>query len=142
MTIYVNIGSNIGDRLDLIEQAVALIIELWAPAKVRRSRYIESEPWGYDSPNQFLNLGLAIDVEGEVNPFDVLHNLQAIEQQISQASHRNADGSYADRFIDIDLIAIDNIKINTAELTLPHPRAHLRSFVTIPLQDLGFVLPD
>lgn len=140
MTIYVNIGSNQGDRHALIEQAVALIVSHWSPSPVRRSRYVESEPWGYDSPNKFLNLGIAIDAEGAVNPFDTLHSLQAIEHSISPTPHRNPDGTYADRLIDIDLIAIDNLRIDTPELTLPHPRAHLRPFVTIPLSDLGFPL--
>lgn len=137
MAIYINIGSNQGDRQALIEQAVALIVSHWAPAPVRRSRYIESDPWGYDSPNRFLNLGLAIDVDGMVDPLDTLHALQDIERSISPASHRNPDGSYADRLIDIDLIAIDHLRVNTPELTLPHPRAHLRPFVTTPLSDLG-----
>lgn len=72
-----------------------------------------------------------------MEPLDVLHALLEIERSISRASHRKADGSYADRLIDIDLIAIDHLRVESPELTLPHPRAHLRPFVTIPLADLS-----
>lgn len=134
--IYINIGSNRGDRMAFIEKAVALIASEWSGAAVRRAPVMESEPWGYVSGNPFLNLGIALDVEDEVDPFDVLDRLQAIERSISVAPHRNADGSYRDRDIDIDLIEIDGITVDSPRLILPHPRMKERPFVMIPLQYL------
>ncbi len=131
-----------GDRRALIERAVALIEDHWASSAVRRSQYIESEPWGYDSPRPFLNLGIAIDTTEEVDPYATLNDLLTIERKISPAPHRKPDGSYADRMIDIDLIAIDRLKIVSPRLILPHPRAHLRPFVTIPLAQLGYTFGD
>ena len=64
-TAYINIGSNMGNRNALIEQAIAHI-EFLCNAKTRKSPYVESEPWGYDSPNTFLNIGIAI--ETQLNP--------------------------------------------------------------------------
>ncbi|MCD8387297.1 MAG: 2-amino-4-hydroxy-6-hydroxymethyldihydropteridine diphosphokinase [Bacteroidales bacterium] len=139
MTVYANIGSNQGDRHALIEQAVALIAKSFPDGRIRNSDYIESEPWGYDSPNAFLNLGIAIDLdvaEG-IGPELVLDRLLTVERCVSDSPHRNADGSYRDRPIDIDLIAIDFLEVNTPNLILPHPRAHLRDFVMIPLRQLA-----
>lgn len=135
MTAYLNIGSNQGDRHANLKRAVALIVDAWRDCKVRTSDIIESEPWGFDSPHGFLNIGVAIDgFTG--SPHALLRSLQAIEKSISATPHRNADGSYADRIIDIDIIEIDGVAMSTPSLTLPHPRAHLRHFVTIPLEQL------
>lgn len=136
MACYLNIGSNIGDRLALIEQAVALLRKALPDCGLRLSDYIESEPWGYESPHRFLNLGIAIDgYRG--TPLDLLRLTQSVESQVADAPHRNADGTYRDRPIDIDIIAIDGVAFTTPELTLPHPRASEREFVLIPLTQLG-----
>lgn len=144
-----------GDRHALIESAVARIIdamseeepltalETLAPSRtlesvsphVRRSAYIESEPWGYDSPRPFLNLGLA--VETEIPPGKLLDLLLGVERSISPVSHRTPSGDYADRLIDIDLIAYGNLVVDTPRLTLPHPRMHLRDFVLRPMTQLA-----
>lgn len=133
-TAYINIGSNMGDRAALIDRAVAHIEHLCGTS-ARRAPIIESEPWGYESPNPFLNLGIAIDTD--IAPLQLLHRLQAIELLISPASHRDSDGNYIDRLIDIDLIAIDEIVVTLPELTLPHPRMHLRRFVLAPMCTLA-----
>lgn len=134
MTAHINLGSNIGDRRALLETAVARI-EAALGVNCRRSAVIESEPWGYNSPNRFLNLGISIDA-GEMTPFELHRLLQKIQSEISAEPHRTASGAYADRAIDIDLICMEQIVIDTAALTLPHPRMHLREFVLRPLAQL------
>lgn len=137
--IHLNIGSNIGDRAALIERAVAALCESLDPdgnAEIRLAPIIESEPWGFESDNRFLNLGLLIDTPVDVDPHEVLKSLQEVEREIADCPHRNADGSYADRPIDIDLIAIDGKTVNTPALQLPHPRMHLREFVLRPISEL------
>ena len=62
--------------------------------------------------------------------------LMAIQDSICSAAHRDSTGAYIDRIIDIDLIAIDDTVIDTPELTLPHPRMHLRDFVVRPMLEL------
>ncbi len=134
--IHVNIGSNIGDRAALIERAVAALCEHLDPegtAEIRLAPIVESEPWGFESDNRFLNLGVMIDTADDVNPHEILNCLQAVEREIADCPHRKADGSYADRPIDIDLIAIDDMMIDTPALRLPHPRMHLRGFVLQPI---------
>ena len=137
--IHINIGSNIGDRAALIERAVAALSESLDPDNrcvIRLAPLIESAPWGYESTNSFLNLGLMIETPGDETPESVLKTLQTVERRISDTPHRNPDGSYADRPIDIDLIAVDDKIIDTPSLQLPHPRMHMRDFVLKPIADL------
>lgn len=137
MRIHINIGSNQGDRRALIGQAVALIASAWPDARMRLSRPVESEPWGYESPNRFLNLGVMLDTDVPSSPHDVLLRLLAIERRVGGgAPHRGADGAYCDRPVDIDLIVVDRLCLSTPDLTLPHPRARLRPFVMHPLHEL------
>lgn len=169
-TIYLNIGSNKGDRQALIEQAVAFITLQFPQATLRRSDFIETAPWGFDSDNKFLNLGIALDfpTSGNSNDIDKYHainesavvvpnderkkivteadlkqlldfhgKIQRIEQAVSSCHHRDANGNYIDREIDIDIIAIDDLIINTPTLIIPHPRMHLRDFVLTPMLQLA-----
>lgn len=132
-TAYINLGSNIGDRRYTIERAVTAI-EADLGVSARRSQWVESEPWGFDSPNRFVNLGIAVDTDLE--PIELLRRLQAVEKSIDPSSHRDAEGRYIDRVIDIDLIAVDHLVVDTPELTLPHPRMKERPFVMGPLLEL------
>lgn len=131
---YINIGSNMGERKRLIFKAVSMIESLCGnPA--RRSALIESKSWGYASQRLFLNLGISIST---CLPALELHRgLQAVQNSISPASHRDDRGGYADRLVDIDLIALDNLVIDSPELQLPHPRMHLRDFVLRPMTELA-----
>lgn len=135
---HISIGSNLGNSRSLIEQAVAGIALLADGGEVRRSRWIESEPWGFESAHSFLNLGMEINTQ--LGPRELLGRLLEIEHSISSAPHRDASGRYADRLIDIDLIYYDNEVIDDQRsdttLILPHPRMHLRGFVLEPVAEL------
>lgn len=102
---------------------------------------MQSEPWGYDSANRFLNQGLRLDLGRTMEPEQVLDTTQAVERTICDAPHRNPDGTYRDRLIDIDIIAIDDITLSTPRLTLPHPRMQERPFVLGPYRELQQALP-
>lgn len=130
---HVNIGSNLGDGRANVTRAADMIAARLG-VDVRRAEPVVSEPWGYTSPNPFVNLGIAFDTD--IEPPVLLRILRDIEAAISPAPHRNADGSYADRLIDIDLIAVGDAVADTPELTLPHPRMHLRDFVLRPVAQL------
>ncbi|MCM1066702.1 MAG: 2-amino-4-hydroxy-6-hydroxymethyldihydropteridine diphosphokinase [Muribaculaceae bacterium] len=141
--IYINIGTNSGDRRANLARAVAAIVShpLLGAGTVRCSTIVESEPWGYLSANPYLNQGLAIDINGDPTSVPWLHSLldatQAIERSLSATPHRNPDGSYRDREIDIDIIAVDTLAYSDTRLTLPHPRMHLRDFVLLPMAELA-----
>lgn len=129
--VHINIGTNQGDRLGNISRAVALI-SLYAGIVTAAGPVVESEPWGYDSPNRYLNTG--INLYTALAPHRLLDTLQLIEKTISTVPHRNTDGTYRDRAIDIDIILYADALINTPRLTVPHPRMHLRPFVIEPLK--------
>lgn len=153
--VHINIGSNLGDREDNIGRAVVSLRQLALDvSEVRVSGLVTSSPWGYKSANEFINVGVSFDTD--LTPQELLQATQSIEQSISTASHRAADGTYIDRIIDIDIIACCSttdlspdststsrqpytsalIEIHTPDLTLPHPRAHLRDFVMSPLREI------
>lgn len=137
--IHINIGSNIGDRAVLIECAVAAIcrrIDADCRAEIRLAPIQESEAWGFESDSHFLNLGMMVDIPGDVDPVGLLTMLQEAEREVSDTPHRSSDGNYIDRKIDIDLIAIDDMILDSPSLTLPHPRMHLRDFVLQPVMEL------
>jgi len=142
-TAHINIGSNLGDSRSIIERAVAEIALLPDTERpLRRSDYITSDPWGFTSAHRFLNIG--VEIHTGIRPEELLRRLLSIQDSISPAPHRTADGSgYADRMIDIDLIYYGNTICSTPTLTLPHPRLHLREFVLRPILQLspGWVHP-
>ncbi|MDE5773987.1 MAG: 2-amino-4-hydroxy-6-hydroxymethyldihydropteridine diphosphokinase [Muribaculaceae bacterium] len=141
MIVYINIGSNLGDRRLNLSRAVSKVHKAFGPFHLSHS--VESDPWGYDSPHRFLNIGMAF--RSDLEPLEILHTLQAIEREISPASHRRTDGSYADRLIDIDIMAITDenadgtetpLTIDSPELTVPHPHLQERPFFLDPLREL------
>lgn len=140
---HLNIGSNLGDSENNIRLAVAMMQQQAVVlSSIIVSDVYMSEPWGFDSDNKFYNVGMSFDAE--IEPFALLKLTQNIEKDISRGAHRDATGNYIDREIDIDIIAgasvnpttgdITLLEINTPQLILPHPRAHLRDFVLHPLQ--------
>lgn len=137
MRIHLNIGSNQGDRKAFIAGAVALIASRLEPCDVTTSALFESEPWGFVSTHKFLNMAVMIERPTPLDPLAVLEITQQAERLIGHgAPHRNADGTYRDRPVDIDIIDIDGIVLDSPRLTLPHPRAALRDFVIVPLSQL------
>jgi len=133
MYVFVNIGSNLGDRRLNLSRAVRLISEVFGPFEV--SHAIESEPWGYDSIRQYLNIGMMFQTE--LSPGDILHKLQEIEKCICPDAHRDSGGGYKDRVIDIDIVAIGELIINTPELQVPHPHISERRFYLEPMAELA-----
>lgn len=136
MVYYINIGSNLGNRLMNLTRAVSAIEKQFGWFEL--SHHIESDAWGYESKNKFLNVGMAFI--SDLVPTDVLHILQDIEKSINPATHRNADGSYKDRMIDIDIMAVDDMVMNTPELTLPHPHLNDRPFFLEPFKELKEIM--
>lgn len=131
MTAYVNIGSNKGNRRENLSRAIAL---LDFPG-LRVSETVETAPWGFESSRSFLNVGVAF--ETDLGPEALLLKLLEIQNTVDPSPHRDASGAYIDRAVDIDLVAVDDLVVETPALTLPHPRMHLRDFVLIPMAELA-----
>ncbi len=133
MKYYLNLGSNLGNRLLHLTRAMKAIGEEFGPYET--SHKVESDPWGFDSTNRFVNIGLAI--ESSLDPEEVLSRLQAIEKSISPRGHRRWDGSYNDREIDIDIMATDGEPYASKTLQIPHRHLAQRDFFLKPLAELA-----
>lgn len=146
MAIHINIGSNTGDSATLIAEAVRRIGALLPERTMRVSEPYRSRAWGYESEHEYMNVGVMFEGRGVPTPSDArafLGRLQGIEKALGHCAHRNADGTYRDRDLDIDIIDIDGMVLDTPDLTLPHPRMHLRKFVLEPIAEIdpGWIHP-
>ena len=130
--LYLSLGSNLGDRADMLYRAIALIGERIGTVQ-RVSSFIETEPWGFQSKHPFLNA--ACMVLTALSPQECLERTQQIERELGR-KRKSRNGIYHDRPIDIDLLMYDDVKLSTPTLTLPHPRMQERDFVMIPLREI------
>jgi len=131
-SLYLSLGSNLGDREGNLHRAIRLIGE--RVGKVERiSSFIETEPWGFESKHPFLNA--AILVRTTLSPIACLDATQQIERELGRQT-KSSDGIYHDRPIDIDLLMYGDLRISTPRLTLPHPHMLERDFVMIPLREI------
>ena len=131
-TVYLGLGSNIGNRKRMIAQAIENINKQ-VGVVVRQSALYETKPWGFESPNDFINA--AICCETELAPRALMRKLQSIEQQMGRVGKTTGE-QYQDRVIDIDILLYDDIKVNEPDLKIPHPYMREREFVMIPLKEI------
>ena len=134
--IYIGLGSNQGNREQLIEKAIEhLSVALGAP--VRQSSVIETEPWGFESDTPFLNM--VICFRCQLQPTKLLDLTEKTEKELGRIT-KSSDGIYKDRPIDIDILLYGNHVIESERLTIPHPRLHERLFVLEPLKEISPLL--
>lgn len=131
-TVYLSLGSNLGDRHLAMRRAIALLGELVGTVD-RQSTPIETEPWGFSSPNRFLNM--CVRVLTPLSPERLLDVTKDIELRLGRTV-KSVDGQYHDRPIDIDILMYDDLQLDTPSLTLPHPHMRERDFVMIPLREI------
>lgn len=131
-TVYLGLGTNLGDKEGNIGEAVRRIGELIGTVECQ-STLLVSEPWGFESENTFVNAALRCSTELE--PMDVLEKTQEIERAMGR-TQKSVDGQYHDRIIDIDILMYDDLHIDTKTLKLPHPLMKERDFVMIPLEEV------
>ena len=137
-TAYLSLGTNLGDKEHNLVSAITEIERRIGPIRAQ-SAFLATEPWGFESPNTFLNA--AIRVETELSPHALLKVTQQIERDMgrTQKSTVNSQLStviYHDRIIDIDILLYDDLHIHTKKLTIPHPHMYERDFVLIPLKEI------
>lgn len=131
-TTYLSLGSNLGDRKQLLHTAINEIAERVGQVEAISS-CIETEPVGFDSVHLFLNM--AVRVRTELNPYELLKVLKQLERDLGR-TRKSHDGVHYDRTIDIDILLYDNLEINSEELQIPHPRMWERDFVMRPLKEI------
>jgi len=130
----VSLGSNIEPRDEYLKKAVLALSMLPGTHFVKASSVLETEP--VDVPEEFASLRFLNQVavfDTTLGPLEFSRRMHAIEDALGRVrTVRNGP-----RTIDIDLIDFGGLVLDVPELTLPHPRAHLRDFVKIPLKELG-----
>ena len=130
--VFLSIGSNLGDSLNTLRQA-AIDIEKSLGAIASASSIYESEPWGFDAGQNFLNAVLAVDTS--LSPEKVLRKINEIEN--AHGRIRPQTGGYSSRTLDIDIVFYDDLILDSAALNIPHPRLHERLFVLLPLAEIA-----
>lgn len=130
--VYLSLGSNLGDRKDNLAQAIRLIGERVGEV-LRKSSFLETKPWGFESDNLFVNV--CVLCETTLTPRQVLRATQKIERELGR-THKSVNGHYADRLIDIDILLYDDLRVDEPDLQIPHPLMFEREFVMIPLGEI------
>ena len=141
------LGGNLGDRLELLQSALDALTDAPGIQPLSISPVYETEPFGgpeespdaKDVSSQPAYLNAVALVGTDLTPHQLLVRTQAIEE----ALHRVRGERWAPRTIDVDIVVYDDLQLQDADLTVPHVRAHERSFVLRPWLDIepGAVLP-
>ena len=132
MKAYLGIGTNIGDRMKNLQDAIDSLNLLPMTTVTDVSNVYETDPVGYDDQDDFLNI--VVEVETELNPDNLLGAALGIEAGLGRVRIiKNGP-----RIIDVDLLLYGNETKDTKTLVLPHPRMMERNFVLKPLLDLNF----
>lgn len=129
-TVYLGLGSNLGDRRAFLELAVHRLAALPRFTLLRRSTLYQSRALGEAAGGEFLNGAVA--GHWEASPRELLHACQAIELE----GGRERPYKDAPRTLDIDILWWDGMEMSTPELTLPHPRLRSRAFALVPLLEI------
>jgi 2-amino-4-hydroxy-6-hydroxymethyldihydropteridine diphosphokinase len=131
-TVYLALGTNLGNRKAIMREAINNIGKKVGTV-MRQSSFYETEPWGFESPNLFLNA--CICVSTKLAPRQLLEVTQAIERDMGRIE-KTVGLQYVDRIIDIDILLYDDLHINEPDLVIPHPLMEEREFVMKPLLEI------
>ena len=129
-TVYLGIGSNLGNRQKNIEDAVTSLRKNRISI-LKCSTIIETDPVG-GPPDQEKFLNGVLKVQTQLSPQKLLHLLKRIEQELG----RTKTIPNGPRIIDLDILLYDHLKLQTPQLTLPHPYMFKRDFVMKPLKEI------
>ena len=127
------LGSNIGDRVRNIEEAIERLTADGAVRLVARSRFYRTAPWGVTDQDCFVNACIAVKTDVSVR--ELLDRCQAVENGMARVRRQR----WGPRNIDVDILSFRDRKIDEPDLVVPHPRITERAFALVPLKD---VAPD
>ena len=144
VSVYLGLGSNLGDRRKNIERALTLLDEGFGRHYTALSRMIETKAWGFKG-DKFLNACVLYRIYRKGSPEEQGHEILALCKEIERTLGRDekpeydADGNriYHNRTIDIDILFYGSEHIDTEDLTVPHPLIAERDFVKIPLAEIA-----
>lgn len=129
--VYLSLGSNIGNRIQLLENAIETIERLPNTILKQKSSYYETDPVGYTNQDKFINQ--VIEIATELDPYHLLEHCLNIEQSLGRVRLER----WGPRTIDIDILLYEGFTSSTETLTVPHPRMTERQFVLIPLNEIA-----
>jgi len=132
--VILGLGSNMGDRRKKLLTAIDEIGKKIGVIELVSSIY-ETEPWGFKTDNQFLNLVLIVDTD--LSPSEVLARILTIEAELGRI---RSEKQYSPRIIDIDILFFDDMILKELNLKIPHPLLHERKFVLVPLNEIAHEL--
>ena len=127
---YLHLGSNTGDRLNMLSKAISAI-ESKIGKVVDKSSIYETEPWGLKEQEHFLNQALIVDADLTVE--EVFGVTKEIEKDLGSTKTIQ----WGPRAIDIDILYADHLVLDTPSLKIPHPQLYNRNFVLIPLMEIA-----
>lgn len=130
-TVYLSLGSNMGDKKAYLDRAVQSITEDGDFKDVIVSKYLETKPYGYEEQDDFLNA--ALECRTVLSPEILLDRIHEIEN----ANGRTREIHWGPRTLDIDILFYDKEVIEAKDLCIPHPEIPMRSFVLTPLSELA-----
>ena len=132
-TLYLGLGTNQGNKEMNLTRAIELLSLAFGQCTAK-SALIETEPWGFNSNNTFLNCCIAFYTA--LQPQQILDTTERIERELGRTT-KSTGGTYHDRIIDIDILLYGSETISTERLTIPHPLMHQRLFVLQPLAQIA-----
>lgn len=130
--VYIGIGTNLGDKLSNIKQAISLIGKEIGQV-ISKSKIYESKPWGFESDQLFYNAAVLVTTEQTLE--EVLKSCLRIEKSLGRTRGDTEEG-YASRLIDLDILLCEQYEIEKDELIVPHPLNLKRLFVVQPILDI------
>lgn len=130
-SVYLSLGSNLGDRQAYIHQGIAELDALDSCKVCGKSNILETEPYGDVAQGPFLNC--VIQIETVLNPQQLLEKLHEVEAH----ANRTREIHWGPRTLDLDILFYDHITVNTPELTIPHADLQNRTFVLEPLCEIA-----
>ncbi|HOG20540.1 MAG TPA: 2-amino-4-hydroxy-6-hydroxymethyldihydropteridine diphosphokinase [Salinivirgaceae bacterium] len=132
MEYTILLGSNLGNKQIYLERAIEHLSE-YCGKVVKQSQIYETTSWGFEAPT-FLNQ--AVIVDSELAPNEFLIRSQKIEKELGREEQNKTQNGYCSRTIDIDILFVDDLIINSLELTVPHKELANRRFVLVPLSEI------
>ena len=131
--VLIALGGNVGDVRATFQKAIVNICDMTQGVLLARSSDYATPPWGDEQQAPFINA--CIEIETGLDPHALLFTLHKIESRFGR--DRARERRWGPRTLDLDLIAYDDVSMQTPELTLPHPRAFERTFVLVPLAEIA-----
>ncbi|MBU6451447.1 MAG: 2-amino-4-hydroxy-6-hydroxymethyldihydropteridine diphosphokinase [Cyanobacteria bacterium REEB67] len=132
---YIGLGSNVGDKLGYIQQAMQLLKDVPGVTVLECSSFYEAEPTGELYSEWFVNAVASIDTS--LRPDELLEICRDIEKRLTAMADVDARQKASGRIIDLDILFYGQETLESATLQIPHPRLHKRAFALVPLLEIA-----